>query len=193
MTQKELKAMYKANVMMHDNEKWATWLTNNAGYFIEHNSVIYTIEKPKIKTTFCFGYGCYGISTIEDIKNAYDCADVAKTSEQHFIDSNLEDLNRQIGLLKNLLHEMSFNWADGNAPRNMIRTGKYYNGSSVGTWGWVENNYRQNDDIVIWDVEFITKLIDGYEAVKVDFTKRLQAYLKRYGLSKVNAFTYLCD
>ena len=36
-------------------------------------------------------------------------------------------------------------------------------------------------------------LIEEYKKVLVDFEKRLQAYLKRYGLSKLNIWSYWQD
>ena len=39
----------------------------------------------------------------------------------------------------------------------------------------------------------IDAMIDGYMEMKRIFKKRLDKYLKRYGLSKVNAWSYLRD
>ena len=55
-------------------------------------------------------------------------------------------------------------------------------------WQW--SNLRTvrklgNDDI--------QRIIVGYEEVGKRFRKRLQTYLKRYGLSKLNVWTYLRD
>lgn len=36
-------------------------------------------------------------------------------------------------------------------------------------------------------------LVDAYKKVLADFEKRLQTYLKRYGLTKLNTWTYLSD
>ena len=41
--------------------------------------------------------------------------------------------------------------------------------------------------------EEIYSLIKGYEEVRQMFTKRLKTYLKKYGLSKLNVWTYLRD
>lgn len=38
-----------------------------------------------------------------------------------------------------------------------------------------------------------TELIAGYEEVKTEFIKRLNSYLKRYGMSKVETWSYLMD
>ena len=48
------------------------------------------------------------------------------------------------------------------------------------------------------DLEMLTKeerqeLVKGYEEVRKAFIKRLNTYLKRYGLSKVRTWTYLSD
>ena len=39
----------------------------------------------------------------------------------------------------------------------------------------------------------VTALIKGYEIVKENFIKRLNTYLKKYGLSKVNSWSYWQD
>jgi hypothetical protein len=39
----------------------------------------------------------------------------------------------------------------------------------------------------------INRIIEGFQEVKKAFTKRLNTYLKRYGLTKVHSWTYLSD
>jgi hypothetical protein len=36
-------------------------------------------------------------------------------------------------------------------------------------------------------------IISGLEEVRKAFTKRIDTYLKKYGTSKVNAWSYICD
>jgi hypothetical protein len=38
-----------------------------------------------------------------------------------------------------------------------------------------------------------SRIIEGYEQVFADFVKRLQSYLKRYGLTKLDTWTYWID
>lgn len=43
------------------------------------------------------------------------------------------------------------------------------------------------------DTDDIQRIIDGLQEVRKSFDKRLNTYLKRYGLSKINAWSYICD
>ena len=48
------------------------------------------------------------------------------------------------------------------------------------------------------DLQLLTEhdkqnIADGYEAVKQTFIKQLNNYLKRYGLTKIDSWTYLSD
>ena len=43
------------------------------------------------------------------------------------------------------------------------------------------------------DKEDIQLIIDGLEIVLKNFEKRLDTYLKKYGLSKIQTWTYLVD
>lgn len=39
----------------------------------------------------------------------------------------------------------------------------------------------------------IQKIIDGFKEVRKAFEKRIDTYLKRYGTTKVNSWSYICD
>ena len=52
-------------------------------------------------------------------------------------------------------------------------------------WNLKDIKQLDNDDIAL--------IVAGLEEVKKSFIKRLNTYLKKYGLSKINAWTYLVD
>ena len=82
--------------------------------FLENGDFI-TIEKPLIKTRFCFGYGM-----IRGYESAEDCAAYARKSVEHFMSENLDnDLSGWIEILK-----------DSNTP---IYTAVKYHGSKEDT------------------------------------------------------------
>ena len=58
--------------------------------------------------------------------------------------------------------------------------------------------YRDSEDaerkgLVKLSQKEVDAMIQGYKEMKAIFMKRLERYLKRYGLSKVNAWSYLSD
>lgn len=198
MTQKELKAVYTAELhKAWNDEKMVDHCTKSTALVIEHNAALFRIEKPKIKARFCFGYGLYGTSSIEEEAEAETTAEAARTSEEYFISRNLEPIDKWLDSLNKIREDMRRNWAESSHPRYMIATGAQYYGqaedcklcyySVVDTFGG-----RINGEICE-DITLIDKLISGYEQVKQDFVKRLKAYLKRYGTSKVKTWSYLRD
>lgn len=200
MTQKELKAAYTEELKKAWNDdKMVKYCSKSTAFVIEHNGALYGIEKPKIETSFCFGYGINGIADTEQERTAEAMAETARKSKEYFINQNLENLNRWIKSLQKILDDMGKNWAEGSNPRYMIETGEHYSGqkedcrlryySIVDTF----NTFNGTMGKICNDTELIKKLIAGYEEVKTEFIKRLNTYLKRYGMSKVKTWSYLSD
>ena len=122
--------------------------------------------------------------------------ETALTSEEHFIEQNLEDLNRTIAKLNEALGELDRNWAAGDHPRFMLVTGRSYTGDDGGKicYATVCDTFRPLGNAKLcFDKALVRKMIAGYEEVREGFIKRLKTYLKRYGLSKINVNTYLRD
>ena len=198
MTQKELKALYADELRkVWNDEKMIKFCSNDTAYIIEHNGKLYGIEKPRIDKDFCYGYGFNGISDKEDETEADRMSRKAQTDKDYFINKNLEDINRWIRKLSEILEDMRLNWSEGSHPRYMITIGSHY----INQPEDCKLNYYAIADTfggsirgeICNDTELLEKLIKGYEEVKTDFIKRLQTYLKRYGLSKVRSWTYLRD
>lgn len=71
MTQKELKAAYTEELKKAWNDdKMVKYCSKSTAFVIEHNGALYGIEKPKIETSFCFGYGINGIADTEQERTA---------------------------------------------------------------------------------------------------------------------------
>lgn len=199
MTQKELKQVYREEL----KKAWSSpdmveFCTKQAAFIIEHNDHLYRIDKPRIVTSFCFGHGYCGITTQEDEDRAGDMAHHARTSQEYFIAENLSGLNEALDDLHKIREEMGYNWAEGSAPRLMVAIGPHYYSQSadcrLNSFSVVRSwDYHDASRPLCWDVDFIDKLIAGYEQVTADFTKRLNTYLKRYGLSKVRSWSFLSD
>ena len=193
MTQKELKAVYKDELKKAwSSEKMVEHCSKSTAFIVEHNGELYGIE-----TRFCFGYGMNGI-TNEDEEDAADrMARKAQESRDYFINQNLENINRWIKKLNEILEDMGNNWAEGNYPHYMIETGAHFYGQ---TEDCKLRYYSVADTFnggirgkICNDTELIKKLIAGYEEVKTEFIKRLNKYLNRYGMSKVETWSYLRD
>lgn len=198
MTQKELKTVYTEELKKAwDTDEMVKHCSKSTAFVIEHDGALYGIEKPRIATRFCFGYGINGISDSEQEQEAETLAEIAQKSADYFINQNLKIIDEWIERLKEILEGMEENRDEWSYPRYMIETGKKYTGqqedcklryySIVNTFNEVVHGE------ICEDTELVKKLLAGYEKVRADFIKRLNTYLKRYGLSKVKTWSYLRD
>ena len=185
-TQKELKAIYQEELKSYwKDDKMVKHCIKEANYILEleDNSLI-TVDRPRIKKDFCFGYSDSRYDT-EDYDRANDMADYASKSEEYFIEENLKEIKRTIKQLENGNHDIEiFAHYHGQSEESKMRCWtfkNYYHDYSN------YMNYRQLKD------HEVKALIEAYKEVEKDFIKRLNSYLKRYGLTKVNAWSYWKD
>ncbi len=161
------------------HDRWKKYYRDNIGALVRLTTgEIFCIEKPRIETSFCFGESGY------DADDAYHMAHVARTNEDYFKERNLRDLKTEIDLLS-------------------YRTGLYNNERlAAERWGcdgvvWVSFCSRfDRDGKFISDElseEDRERVLEGYRKAYKAFEKRLDTYLKRYGLSKVRSWTYWRD
>lgn len=150
--------------------------------FKSHSGYLVEFEKPDIKTRFCFGFGYNGQSTSEDVASACDRAANARTNEQYFIDKNLAEYNEWLELLESdeaLFLLPSYSGTKACA----IRTKSYL-------WHYQYEEERVVEELNEEDKKNLKEIV---LQEKAKFTKRLNTYLKRYGLSKIHSWTYLVD
>ena len=198
MTQNELKAVYTEELKKAwDTDEMVKHCSKSTAFVIEHDGALYGIEKPRIETSFCFGYGINGISDSEQEQEAEAMAETAQKSADYFINQNLKIIDEWIERLKEILEGMEENWDVWSYPRYMIATGEKYTGQQedckLRYYSIVDTFYGATQGKICNDTELIKKLLAGYEEVRADFIKRLNTYLKRYGLSKVKTWSYLRD
>ena len=185
-TQKELKEVFK-NCMIDvwKDEHMQSYCMKQMAYIVElKEGEIIEIEKPQIKKDFCFGYGYCGCSSIEDYEDAADMAHHARTSERYFIKKNLEPLEHTIQQLQNSFTGEVFIYS------------RYYSQSEANPlrgYRFLRYGDELPEGARVIDREEVKNIIAGLEEVKKQFEKRLDTYLKRYGLSKVHSWTYLVD
>lgn len=155
------------------------------------NGGILEIQKPRIETKFCFGYGFCGQSTEEQEKEAYDSARGAKEHSDYFLSENLDrsNIDRDLKLLKEgrlETYETPRAAAMKKDPNSNIW---YYFFKS-------EYDISHDDDaknIVHLTYKDKFELQRGLEIVRNSFLKRLNTYLKKYGTTKLRTWTYLSD
>lgn len=197
--QKELKEKYMDIIRKEvwiGSEHMQEYARKNCEYVVElSNGNLIEIEKPRIKTDFCFGMGMFGTYSDEEFERAENAAENARTNEEYFISENLKQVTESIEML-NLCLARKLECYTYTAYSGQPETSRLKTYSVVyiadnpeyepGRWSNLKDVQKlENGDI--------QRIIDGLEVVKERFTKRLHTYLKRYGLSKLNVWTYCRD
>ncbi len=199
-TQKELKEEFM-NIII--NEVWPKDLSmhnhmkKKTDYIVElSNGDIISIEKPYIKTDFAFGYGINLVSTIEEHEEASNMASYAETSCEYFKEENMKDLKDEIENLKQCLSKnycecyTSIQYYSEPDTCKLVSYSTCYDYQNPENEPWMWSDCRRLKKLNKDDIQHI---IDGLEIVLKNFEKRLDTYLKKYGLSKIRTWTYLVD
>ena len=155
------------------DQKMVDYCLKQADEVIEFHDAIVTLDKPSIQKDFCFSYGQY-LCTDDDKKEA--------TVTQWFIESNLSQCDVLEGL--------------DNPYRTMVvALVKVYENSQIRHLCVMSSFDAQEDRRVVRVLtdDEVKMVKDAVERQKAKFMKRLNSYLKRYGLSKINAWSYFRD
>lgn len=197
--QKELKEKYmniiKAEVWQND-ERMQEYSRKECEYVVElSNGNIIDIEKPRIEKNFCFGMGMYATYTQEEFEAAEELADNARKNVDYFISENMKQITDKIYYLKEALEN-----------KREVYTFLHYSGQPENSELVAYNCVRICDNpeyapfrwynlqaVKKLSSEDIQAIIDGLEEIAKKFMKRLNTYLKRYGLEKLNVWTYCRD
>lgn len=146
-------------------------------------------EKPSIEKDFCFGESGY------DYDDAQRMAAHARNSEEYFKSENLAEFGKVIAAL------------EGNGSGCYCNCQPYiyryaYNSCgdvAISTLVWRDPSMLWNEceefraRIRVPYEDELATILEGYRAERAAFEKRLDNYLKRYGLSKVHSWTYWRD
>lgn len=164
------------------NEKWLNFEKRYYSYLVElSNGGICKIEKSKIETRFCFGYGMYLRATEEELDNAENNAEYARTNEKYFIEENLKSINGKIDMLDDDRY-IALLFKDCEGFYYLHHYKAYEKKQMLAYGGYIEPTQ-----------EDLNRYKEMLLREKQDFEKRLQTYLKKYGLSKLSVWTYLVD
>ena len=200
------------------------WATNKADKIIKlSGGRIVLLEKQKLETHFCYGYGFNGISTREDIERAGAAASRMDDPQSgEFIRENLEKHNDLINSLNYVLAYREYErnaaeifkagnkeaWREylaNNEPDGakihyrglevIIKPESYYGEKPHNLNKYVlmdRYNFQESHAEAATDEE-IKLYIEALEEQRAELLKRCEAYLKRYGTSKLHTWTYLRD
>lgn len=202
--QEFLDMYFKAN---NTSQKMQEFYKKDLEFAVKLGNNYLTIDKPRIKKDFCFGYGQNGISTKEDIKDACNMARHTRESQEFFINENLEVFYHLTYAIQYHIIKLKEGWdkAQEFYQKNeklipytfTIDTPylvSYYNYPRV-VLEFVNWDREQDNRIpkVKATAEDLETILSAYNEVIANFKKRLNTYLKKYGLSKVKSWTYLVD
>ena len=197
--QKELKEKYmniiKAEVWQND-ERMQEYARKECEYVVElSNGNIIDIEKPRIEKNFCFGMGMYATYTQEEFEAAEELADNARKNVDYFISENMKQITDKIYYLKEALENkrevytfLHYSGQPENSELVAYNCVRICDNPEYAPFRW--SNLQAVKKLSSEDIQAI---IDGLEEVAKKFMKRLNTYLKRYGLEKLNVWTYCRD
>lgn len=173
--------------MKEFSELFKTW------YYLDHTAEalkvdkkhFITFDKQDIEKAFCFGWSCQGGMTYEEATDM--CHNFG---EAEFKAENLKRFDRE------------YKYALEAVEENQITLGQHYTRGTSEEFGAEimfikkRGTYDDNGDITL-SVEESIRLREAYKQkvqdLRDEFEKRLDAYLKKYGLSKIRRWTYCAD
>ena len=150
---------------------------------------IVVVKKQRLDTEFCFGYSTCGQGA--EYEEANEAAHVASTSENYFREQNLKDFNDKIALLKTDKEE-SWYMDAYLIQSNYSGCGLVNIHQVVGLQRSAFKDQRWGTYVEIPEADR-KLIIEMYEEEKEKMSKRIDTYLKRYGLSKLHVWTYWQD
>lgn len=197
--QKELKEKYMDIIkteVWKNNEKMQEFARKESAYIVElSNGNIISIDKPRIQTSFCFGMGMYATYTQEEFEAAEGLVEKARTETSYFMNENMKQITEKIVALekaKNGKRECYTFIAYSGQPETSDLMGyctvNIFDNPKYAAYRWADLHAVRK-----LDANDIQLIIDGLEDVAKKFEKRLNTYLKRYGLDKLNVWTYCVD
>ena len=161
--------------------KMVKWEVNNTLSAFTLRGKTITIEKQKIKTSFCYGYSLSNYSS-ESFDNANRMAEKAENDLHYFITENHKESN------------YGYTIARMNDSRwKFYARQHYYTGENLYSIGCCRA--WENIPEGAFELTEAEKSLVKCEYVKAiqEHHKKIMAYLKRYGLTKVNSWSYWQD
>lgn len=170
----------KDSSMMKYMSKDYTPYETKSGYLFE-------MQRPSIETTFWVGYSSCGQGM--EFEDACKCVrNIDKHIERYFLSKNLEQYDTMLKTFKGYLKNgTKVYWV------------RHYIDHDVNIFDWHDEQYywhyhwEQDKQVAEMSKQDIKDIIVAIKAERDKFEKRLNAYLKRYGTSKLSSSYYWID
>lgn len=150
-------------------------------------------ERDRLKTSFCFGHGQNGVTTYKDQRDAFRCEEVARTNKDYFISENMEGIREEVAKAKECKYCYSYTVRPGKKEQQLFFSD--YTKETITRYrtelSWLSKD--QAESLTLIEGDDRDRVVALYEAEEANRLKRVQTYLKRYGLSKLTTWTYLVD
>lgn len=183
---------FKKRVLKAENneQSWLDyWVKKTSNLMMTDSGIILTFEKRKIKVDFC--WPDEGAPYEEYLRLSAN----EKEMREYFLRENLRDLDEQIEELTT---------RKGECDRTLMPVFLERDTCHYGKCGWAEGvhlmpdyRYREavsdKEGVTLMTENDCTKALAILKDERIKFEKRLQTYLKRYGVSKLNTWTYWAD
>lgn len=161
------------------------------------NELYYHIDTPSIETSFCYADDYDDYSNYNDPNNSWNECENARTNQEHFKRKNLEKLNRYIELFENestiFVLKKNYSYSDNIVYLEQTKWYGYQDNPTIIDYHSGRELTKEKDYIRVLSKEDRETIIKAYKQVKKDFEKRITTYLKKYGLSKVRAWSYWAE
>lgn len=149
------------------------------GFIVRDTVVI--IDKESIKTQFGFGYECF--RNVDTSDKASELAQQARTDIKMFVNSNLQKHDDLLKLIDDALI---------GKEKFVIKQGLYSGQQAECRLGYIElmRSHKDYDVSRIMTNEELSLYREMVSLSREKLLKRVQTYLKKYGLSKVETLVY---
>ncbi|MCD8201954.1 MAG: hypothetical protein LUD47_07810 [Clostridia bacterium] len=178
------------------DERYVKWFLGRTARLVELDcGRLVDIEKENIDTHFCFGYGyCGGYRESEDATEAaYGCA---TDGGKYFYAENLKDkFDCKIEPIMDALECPARYHCVSGAPHYCGGSEEhaYFSIFNPAKWDCYGEEVDGPHKYIPLTENDLYNLLRAYLIERGRFEKRLQAYLKKYGTSKLNIWTYWAD
>lgn len=171
------------------DDKFLTWqIKGISGAVLFENGFVYEFEKKSIKKDFCFGAGMYATCTDEEQKDASAAVSRAENDASYFIQENFKN---NFSFIQKLLSDyIAHGYKIYAASSHSFKPSNRCYLISEKTLLYRDESAEKYYQLSEKDIENLKKTL--FEE-KEKLSKRLETYLKKYGLSKINAWSYIRD
>jgi len=179
-------------------KEWKHWRNGHFFYKLADGIVLY-INRPGIETRFCCGedergqggeeYGtmAYALKENADKRTeaGFKAANLGDFDRAHRIDEDEATTREYEAADKEQREMLRLRWGRGGDPKAVVRHS--WNGRE---WKGDGSAFFNSDIVRLFTADDFARLREAVRKVRADFVRRLDAYWKRYGDSKIHTWTY---